>query len=131
MTVQTLIRDRNGNMVDASQVALPTNRHFRSCWVKDPAAPVIHVDMDAARALYKERAEEATERFMREKLVPQLLDADMDNDDAARRKIRKIRRDGRQKRLEAAIDAAQTPEELEALWDEKLMGPPWWAETEV
>jgi len=126
MSTQAFIQDRAGNMVDANSVSLPANRHFRDSWVKDPAAPVISVDMAMARQFYKRHADKAVEKFMRDVLVTKMLDADIANDDRSRQSVRKLRSDGKGKVSEQAIDAANTPEELEALWDRKTMGPPWW-----
>ena len=97
MSTQAFIQDRAGNMVDANSVSIPANRNFRDSWVKDPAAPVINVDMAMARQFYKRRADEAVEKFMRDVLVTRMLDADISNDDRSRQSVRKLRSDGKGK----------------------------------
>jgi hypothetical protein len=124
---QSFIRDSNGVMVDANAVQVPNNRDFRSAWVKDPNAPVIEVDMDKARAYYKDKAAAGVEREMRENLTPAWVDAEFNGDAAAKAALQTKRGNANAKKNEAAIDNAQNPNALKALWDEDLMGKPWWA----
>jgi hypothetical protein len=52
----TYIVDKDGNQIDASAATVPSDRHFRNAW--SLSGKVISEDMDAAKAIFKDKIRE-------------------------------------------------------------------------
>lgn len=116
------IEDLNGNIIEVEpDTTVPASRNFRDAWVVDGAAIV--VDMVEARKIFRAKVQEAEANLFATSLGQEALNAYLENDNAARVAARGKRDAVRMKRQDAAVDAAATPEELVALWDEAILGP--------
>lgn len=115
MSKPTYIRDANGDLVDASTVAVPANRNFRSAWKRNGA--VIEVDMALARAEFRQRAKDAIEARMKGDTGTAVIDAFLMDDAAAKAQLKTLRQQMKQVDTLPAIDNAATPEALVALWN--------------
>ena len=116
---EVFIRDMNGRLARAGEVTLPSNRNFRDAWVWN--GPVMEVDMPTARWLYRDRVKTA-EKAMAAELLPRLFDAELGNNPLEKAELARLRGKARNSRDDTAIDAATTPEDLLALWDDESLG---------
>ena len=115
----TYIVDKDGNQADASAVTKPADRHFRGAW--SLSGSVISEDMDAAKAIFKDKIREAR--------TP-LLDAEdvvymkaLEADDASAKSASVTKKTAlRDAPAASAINAASDIAGLKAAWDTSVLG---------
>jgi len=115
----TYIVDKDGNQADASAVTKPADRHFRGAW--SLSGSVISEDMDAAKAIFKDKIREAR--------TP-LLDAEdvvymkaLEADDASAKAASVTKKTAlRNAPAASAIGSADTIAKLKAAWDTSVLG---------
>ena len=115
----TYIVDKDGNQADASAVTKPADRHFRGAW--SLSGSVISEDMDAAKAIFKDKVREAR--------TP-LLDAEdvvymkaLEADDASAKAASVTKKTAlRNAPAASAIGSADTIAKLKAAWDTSVLG---------
>ena len=115
----TYIVDKDGNQADASAVTKPADRHFRGAW--SLSGSVISEDMDAAKAIFKDKVREAR--------TP-LLDAEdvvymkaLEADDASAKSASVTKKTAlRDAPAASAINAASDIAALKAAWDTSVLG---------
>lgn len=95
--------------------AVPSDRSFRNAWCDETPEPVIDIDMPKARNIQRDR--------MRAARAPKLAALDVDymraleaGDEQGKNKIVADKQALRDVTADPAIEAAQTPEELKAVW---------------
>ena len=115
----TYIVDKDGNQIDASAASVPSDRHFRGAW--SLSGSVISEDMDAAKAIFKDKIREAR--------TP-LLDAEdvvymkaLEADDASAKAASVTKKTAlRNAPAASAIGSADTIAKLKAAWDTSVLG---------
>ena len=115
----TYIVDKDGNQADASAVTKPADRHFRGAW--SLSGSVISEDMDAAKAIFKDKIREAR--------TP-LLDAEdvvymkaLEADDASAKAASVTKKTAlRNAPAASAINSASDIAALKAAWDTSVLG---------
>ena len=115
----TYIVDKDGNQIDASAASVPSDRHFRGAW--SLSGSVISEDMDAAKAIFKDKVREVRNP---------LLDAEdvvymkaLEADDASAKSASVTKKTAlRDAPAASAIDAASDIAGLKAAWDTSVLG---------
>jgi hypothetical protein len=116
---QTYIVDKDGNQIDASAASVPSDRHFRGAW--SLSGSVISEDMDAAKAIFKDKVREVRNP---------LLDAEdvvymkaLEADDASAKSASVTKKTAlRDAPAASAINAASDIAGLKAAWDTSVLG---------
>ena len=116
---QTYIVDKDGNQIDASAASVPSDRHFRGAW--SLSGSVISEDMDAAKAIFKDKVREVRNP---------LLDAEdvvymkaLEADDASAKSASVTKKTAlRDAPAASAINAASDIAALKAAWDTSVLG---------
>ena len=115
----TYIVDKDGNQIDASTATVPSDRHFRGAW--SLSGSVISEDMDAAKAIFKDKVREVRNP---------LLDAEdvvymkaLEADDASAKSASVTKKTAlRDAPAASAINAASDIAALKAAWDTSVLG---------
>ena len=115
----TYIVDKDGNQIDASAASVPSDRHFRGAW--SLSGSVISEDMDAAKAIFKDKVREVRNP---------LLDAEdvvymkaLEADDASAKSASVAKKTAlRDAPAASAINAASDIAGLKAAWDTSVLG---------
>ena len=119
MAPTTYIVDKDGNQIDASTATVPSDRHFRGAW--SLSGSVISEDMDAAKAIFKDKVREVRNP---------LLDAEdvvymkaLEADDASAKSASVTKKTAlRDAPAASAINAASDIAGLKAAWDTSVLG---------
>lgn len=101
---------------------LPSNRNFRDAWRLDQVTKAVVVDMQAAREIHRGNLRQAREAMLAQ-LDMDYLRADETNDVALKASIVARKRALRDLPQDPRIEAAATPEQLEATWPTVELGP--------
>jgi len=117
MAVTTYIVDKDGNQIDASTATVPSDRHFRGAW--SLSGSVISEDMDAARAIFRDKIREARTPLLAVKDVELMKALETGADTSAIAAAKNALRDAP---AASAIDSASTIAELKAAWNSDLLG---------
>jgi hypothetical protein len=117
MAVATYIVDKDGNQIDASTATVPSDRHFRGAWSLNGS--VISEDMDAARAIFRDKIREARTPLLAAKDVELMKALETGADTSAIAAAKNALRDAP---AASAIDSASTIAELKAAWNSDLLG---------
>ena len=117
MAVATYIVDKDGNQIDASTATVPSDRHFRGAWSLNGS--VISEDMDAAKAIFRDKIREARTPLLAAKDVELMKALETGADTSAIAAAKNALRDAP---AASAIDSASTIAELKAAWDSDLLG---------
>jgi len=117
MAVATYIVDKDGNQIDASTANVPSDRHFRGAWSLNGS--VISEDMDAAKAIFRDKIREARTPLLAAKDVELMKALETGADTTAIAAAKNALRDAP---AAAAIDSASTIAELKAAWNADLLG---------
>ena len=117
MAVSTYIVDKDGNQIDASTATVPSDRHFRGAW--SLSGSVISEDMDAARAIFRDKIREARTPLLAVKDVELMKALETGADTSAIAAAKNALRDAP---AASAIDSASTIAELKAAWNSDLLG---------
>jgi hypothetical protein len=117
MAVATYIVDKDGNQIDASTATVPSDRHFRGAWSLNGS--VISEDMDAAKAIFRDKIREARTPLLAAKDVELMKALETGADTSAIAAAKNALRDAP---AASAIDSASTIAELKAAWNSDLLG---------
>ena len=115
----TYIVDKDGNQADASAVTKPADRHFRGAW--SLSGSVISEDMDAAKAIFKDKVREVRNPLLdaEDVVYMKALEADDTSAKAASVTKKTALRDAP---AASAINAASDIAALKAAWDTSVLG---------
>ena len=115
----TYIVDKDGNQIDASAASVPSDRHFRGAW--SLSGSVISEDMDAAKAIFKDKVREARTPLLdaEDVVYMKALEADDTSAKAASVTKKTALRDAP---AASAINAASDIAALKAAWDTDVLG---------
>jgi len=114
---QTYIVDKDGNQIDASTATVPADRHFRGAW--SLSGSVISEDMDAAKAIFKDKIREARKPLLEEKDVELMKALEAGTSTTAIAAAKDALRDA--PAASAITDAADIAA-LKAAWDTAVLG---------
>ena len=116
---QTYIVDKDGNQIDASTATVPSDRHFRGAW--SLSGSVISEDMDAAKAIFKDKVREVRNPLLdaEDVVYMKALEADDASAKAASVTKKTALRDAP---AASAINAASDIAALKAAWDTDVLG---------
>ena len=115
----TYIVDKDGNQIDASAASVPSDRHFRGAW--SLSGSVISEDMDAAKAIFKDKVREVRNPLLdaEDVVYMKALEADDTSAKAASVTKKTALRDAP---AASAINAASDIAALKAAWDTDVLG---------
>ena len=115
----TYIVDKDGNQIDASTATVPSDRHFRGAW--SLSGSVISEDMDAAKAIFKDKIREVRGPLLEAQDVAYMKALEADDADA---KAASVTKKGKLRDAPAAsaITNADTIAKLKAAWDTSVLG---------
>lgn len=115
----TYIVDKDGNQIDASTATVPSDRHFRGAW--SLSGSVISEDMDAAKAIFKDKVREVRNPLLdaEDVVYMKALEADDTSAKAASVTKKTALRDAP---AASAINAASDIAALKAAWDTDVLG---------
>ena len=115
----TSIVDKDGNQIDASTATVPSDRHFRGAW--SLSGSVISEDMDAAKAIFKDKVREVRGPLLDAEDVVYMKALEADDASAKTASVAKkvALRDAP---AASAINAASDIAGLKAAWDTDVLG---------
>ena len=115
----TYIVDKDGNQIDASTATVPSDRHFRGAW--SLSGSVISEDMDAAKAIFKDKVREVRGPLLDAEDVVYMKALEADDASAKTASVAKkvALRDAP---AASAINSASDIAALKAAWDTSVLG---------
>ena len=115
----TYIVDKDGNQIDASAATVPSDRHFRGAW--SLSGSVISEDMDAAKAIFKDKIREVRTPLLEAEDVVYMKALEADDASAKTASVTK-KTNLRNAPAASAITNASDIAALKAAWDTDLLG---------
>ena len=116
----THIVDKDGTKIEVtSSTTVPTDRHFRDAW--SVSGTVISEDVDAAKAIFKEKIREIRKPLLEAEDVVYMKALEADNASAKAASVAK-KKTLRDAPSASAITAAKTISELKAAWNKSVLG---------
>ena len=115
----TYIVDKDGNQIDASTATVPSDRHFRGAW--SLSGKVISEDMDAAKAIFKDKIREVRAPLLEAEDVVYMKALEADDADAKTASVNK-KKALRDAPAASAISSASDIAALKAAWDTSVLG---------
>ena len=115
----TYIVDKDGNQIDASAATVPSDRHFRGAW--SLSGSVISEDMDAAKAIFKDKIREVRAPLLEAEDVVYMKALEAGDSDAQAASVTK-KNNLRNAPAASAITNADTIAKLKAAWDTSVLG---------
>ena len=115
----TYIVDKDGNQIDASAATVPSDRHFRGAW--SLSGSVISEDMDAAKAIFKDKIREVRAPLLEAEDVVYMKALEADDADAKAASVTK-KAALRDAPAASAITNAADIAARKAAWDTSVLG---------
>ena len=115
----TYIVDKDGNQIDASAATVPSDRHFRGAW--SLSGSVISEDMDAAKAIFKDKIREFRAPLLEAEDVVYMKALEAGDTDAQAASVTK-KNNLRNAPAASAISSASDIAALKAAWDTDVLG---------
>jgi len=115
----TYIVDKDGNQIDASSATVPSDRHFRGAW--SLSGSVISEDMDAAKAIFKDKIREVRAPLLEAEDVVYMKALEADDADAKAASVT-AKNALRNAPAASAITNAADIAALKAAWDTSVLG---------
>ena len=119
MATKTYVTDKDGAVVDASTITMPSDRHFRNAWKLNGS--VMAEDMAEAKKIFQDKIREVRKPLLEAEDVAYMkaLEAnDASAKDASVAKKKKLR----DAPAASAISSADTIAKLKAAWDTSTLG---------
>ena len=116
---QTYIVDKDGNQIDASTASVPSDRHFRGAW--SLSGSVISEDMDAAKAIFKDKIREVRAPLLEAEDVTYMKALEAGDSDAQAASVT-AKNALRNAPAASAITNAADIAALKAAWDTSVLG---------
>jgi hypothetical protein len=115
----TYIVDKDGNQIDASSATVPSDRHFRGAW--SLSGSVISEDMDAAKAIFKDKIREVRAPLLEAEDVVYMKALEAGDSDAQAASVT-AKNALRNAPAASAITNAADIAALKAAWDTDVLG---------
>ena len=115
----TYIVDKDGNQIDASAATVPSDRHFRGAW--SLSGSVISEDMDAAKAIFKDKIREVRAPLLEAEDVTYMKALEAGDSDAQAASVT-AKNALRNAPAASAITNAADIAALKAAWDTSVLG---------
>ena len=115
----TYIVDKDGNQIDASSATVPSDRHFRGAW--SLSGSVISEDMDAAKAIFKDKIREVRAPLLEAEDVTYMKALEAGDSDAQAASVT-AKNALRNAPAASAITNAADIAALKAAWDTAVLG---------
>jgi len=115
----TYIVDKDGNQIDASSATVPSDRHFRGAW--SLSGSVISEDMDAAKAIFKDKIREVRAPLLEAEDVVYMKALEAGDSDAQAASVT-AKNALRNAPAASAITNAADIAALKAAWDTSVLG---------
>ena len=119
MATKTYVTDKDGAVVDASTITMPSDRHFRNAWKLNGS--VMAEDITEAKKIFQDKIREVRKPLLEAEDVAYMkaLEAsDASAKDASVAKKKKLR----DAPAASAISSADTIAKLKAAWDTSTLG---------
>ena len=115
----TNIADKDGNLINAADATIPSDRHFRGAWTL--SGSTITEDLTEAKVIFKDKIREVRKPLLdaEDVVYMKALEADDATAKTASVKKKKALRDAP---ANSAIDSANTIAKLKSAWDESTLG---------
>jgi len=115
----TYILDKDGNQIDAASATVPSDRHFRGAW--SLSGSVISEDMDAAKAIFKDKIREVRAPLLEAEDVVYMKALEAGDSDAQAASVT-AKNALRNAPAASAITNAADIAALKAAWDTSVLG---------
>lgn len=116
---QVYIIDKDGTEIDAANVTMPSNRHFRSAWIL--SENIIIEDVEMCKDIVRNDIRLARQPLLKN-LDAEYMKALESGDVAAQENIATLKQQLRDAPADSNISSATTLEELKAAWNTTILG---------
>jgi hypothetical protein len=115
----TNIMDKDGNIINAADATIPSDRHFRNAWTL--SGKTITEDLTASKVIFKDKIREVRKPLLdaEDVIYMKALEADDASAKTASVAKKKALRDAP---AASAISSADTIAKLKAAWDTSTLG---------
>jgi hypothetical protein len=115
----TNISDKDGNMINAADATIPSDRHFRNAWTL--SGKTITEDLTASKVIFKDKIREVRKPLLDAEDVVYMKALEADDADAKTASVAK-KKALRDAPAASAISSADTIAKLKAAWDTSTLG---------
>ena len=115
----TNIADKDGNLINAADATIPSDRHFRNAWTL--SGKTITEDLTASKVILKDKIREVRKPLLDAEDVVYMKALEADDADAKTASVAK-KKALRDAPAASAISSADTIAKLKAAWDTSTLG---------
>jgi hypothetical protein len=115
----TNIADKDGNLINAADATIPSDRHFRNAWTL--SGKTITEDLTASKVIFKDKIREVRKPLLDAEDVVYMKALEADDADAKTASVAK-KKALRDAPAASAISSADTIAKLKAAWDTSTLG---------
>jgi len=115
----TNIADKDGNLINAADATIPSDRHFRGAWTL--SGKTITEDLTASKVIFKDKIREVRKPLLDAEDVVYMKALEADDADAKTASVAK-KKALRDAPAAKAISDADTIAKLKAAWDTSTLG---------
>jgi len=115
----TNIADKDGNLINAADATIPSDRHFRNAWTL--SGKTITEDLTASKVIFKDKIREVRKPLLDAEDVVYMKALEADDADAKTASVAK-KKALRDAPAAKAISDADTIAKLKAAWDTSTLG---------
>ena len=115
----TNIADKDGNLINAADATIPSDRHFRNAWTL--SGKTISEDLAVAKTIFKDKIREVRKPLLDAEDVVYMKALEADDADAKTASVAK-KKALRDAPAASAISSADTIAKLKAAWDTSTLG---------
>ena len=115
----TNIADKDGNLINAADATIPSDRHFRGAWTL--SGKTITEDLTASKVIFKDKIREVRKPLLDAEDVVYMKALEADDADAKTASVAK-KKALRDAPAASAISSADTIAKLKAAWDTSTLG---------
>ena len=115
----TNIADKDGNLINAADATIPSDRHFRNAWTL--SGKTISEDLAVAKTIFKDKIREVRKPLLDAEDVVCMKALEADDADAKTASVAK-KKALRDAPAASAISSADTIAKLKAAWDTSVLG---------
>ena len=115
----TNIADKDGNLINAADATIPSDRHFRGAWTL--SGKTITEDLTASKVIFKDKIREVRKPLLDAEDVVYMKALEADDASAKTASVAK-KKALRDAPAASAISSADTISKLKAAWDTSTLG---------